>query len=193
MTQIEEVGLREAGFKEEEIVDLRSIKEELRKMDKNIDRALLVAMTGLLYFTAAPVDVKIDGVKSYESTIGYRLTATSENGTHAPTALLVIKGESEDDEPVEIQYGIRLNDKDPSIIKVIESTRFDGNIDLFVPACLTFLKLTAYSFITERDEVEEEITRDKLIVGMPIVLLLAVIVVLINIFNTGDATKFKKE
>lgn len=162
LTTIEEKGLKEAGFKDDEILELSSIKDAMEKADANIERALSVAMTGLLYFIGTPVDIKVDGIEVNGVTGGYRITGVSKKGTHAPVALVII---DDKEEPVEIQYGIRLNEDEPCSVKILERCRFDGNTDLFVPCCLTYLSLSGYSFFVRKDDSDIETGRNNLLVG----------------------------
>lgn len=164
LTSIERSALIEAGFNDDELVELNSIKEALETTDNNIERALAVATTGLLYFVGKPVEAKIDAVRFSDTLSGYRINAVSDGRKHAPVALVIIQGGSEDDSPVEIRFGIQLKNEDDCSIKILEKQQFNGNLDLFIPACITFLKLTSYSFFID-DDGEKEVLRSEFYAG----------------------------
>lgn len=158
-TNIEEQGLKEAGFKDDEILELNSIKDALENTESDLEKALSIALTGLMYFVGGPVDVKVDNITLNDTLGGCKITAKSEKGIHAPVALVTIKEENDEMRPVNILYGIQIGTEET--VDVLESCKFDGNTDLFAPHCLTYLKLSGYSFLTENGEV----SRSDLMVG----------------------------
>lgn len=166
-TNIEEKGLKEAGFADDEIVELNSIKEAMENVESNLERALSVAMTGVLYFAGGKVDIAIDGIEM-NGLPGYRVSATSEKGLHAVTALVLTQENADSDvlEPVEIQYGVRLNTAEPCTVNILEKDRFNGDVERFVGSCLVYLKLAGYSFIVgDSKEDEKEVKRHEFLAG----------------------------